>query len=386
MATISPPIVKPYRERLDAVDALRGLAALYVLVYHVVFIPKPNLAVPGWASPFVINGGTGVTLFFVVSAFCLCLSMRLHKQEQSPTLSFYLRRVFRIAPLFYFVIVFYLVRDNVLFRTVHSWKEILLSVSFGFNFVPGEHMGFVWASWTLGVEMVFYLFFPVFFRYFNNWWKSAVFFLLTIFVAAGYAYMIAHLPIDDSHRSSFIQFSFLCQLPIFALGMVAFFVFERFIQGKSRSKVSGLALVGISILWYSAMVGVDPFGFYDLVPGRFKHFLYGYYTQAMIYSVLLLGLLILPLGLFVNRLTRFYGEISYSVYLNHPTLVFVLAPAYSSVYALGLHPTLQYGACLLLTLAPLTVISYCTYRFIERPGMAMGKRLIKSVRQKLVVS
>jgi peptidoglycan/LPS O-acetylase OafA/YrhL len=106
-----------------------------------------------------------------------------------------------------------------------------------------------------------------------------------------------------------------------------------------------------------------------------------YYLRGVIYGILLLGLSIAPLWLFVNRVTRFYGEISYSVYLNHPTLVFGLIPVYRSIYALHWRPTFQYGACLLLTLSLLTALSYCTYSFIEQPGIRLGKRLIKKVTQ-----
>jgi hypothetical protein len=41
---------------------LRGLAALYVLVYHLALVPIPALAVPDWMAGFVLFGGSGVTL------------------------------------------------------------------------------------------------------------------------------------------------------------------------------------------------------------------------------------------------------------------------------------------------------------------------------------
>jgi hypothetical protein len=55
-------------------------------------------------------------------------------------------------------------------------------------------------------------------------------------MAAGYAVFVTYLPIADFQRASFLQFSFLRQLPIFALGMVAFFLYDRFIQGKFRPR------------------------------------------------------------------------------------------------------------------------------------------------------
>ena len=104
MCNVTIPVASPIlsQERLEAIDGLRGVAALYILVYHLALLPQPNLTVPLWASRFVLTGGTGVTLFFLMSPFCLCLSKQKRRQESQLTMNFYLRRFFRIAPLFYF--------------------------------------------------------------------------------------------------------------------------------------------------------------------------------------------------------------------------------------------------------------------------------------------
>jgi len=87
--------------RLDFVDSLRGLAALYIVVYHMALVPHPRLEAPHWAQAVVLSGGTAVTLFFVVSAFSLCPTMNAHAGELHPVRDFFIRRLFRIAPLFY---------------------------------------------------------------------------------------------------------------------------------------------------------------------------------------------------------------------------------------------------------------------------------------------
>lgn len=353
------------RERLDSIDALRGFAALYVLAYHLSLLPNPNLAVPGWAGKYILTGGTGVTLFFVISAFCLCLTIRRHGQEPSPAMRFYIRRIFRIAPLFYLCLVAYWVRDRLWFGVSHSLPEVLLNMSFSFNFVPGRNEGYVWASWTLGVEMVFYLTFPIIFRFVNNLWKSAVFFSLTLLVSYLYVKLAGFIPIADSLRESFMRTSLLRHMPTFALGMVAFFAFEKFVQKKTINRLYAFLLVGVAFYGYDA-----------LLSGRL-FFLNDYYWQGVIYGTLLLGLSIYPLGLLVNKLSCFYGRISYSVYLLHPTLIAALTPAYRFIYLLPMPVTLQYGTCLLLTLAILTPFAYLSFRFIENPGMRLGSRIAK---------
>lgn len=368
MSVTASSISKTSEDHLGSIDALRGLAALYVLLYHLALIPQPNLVVPKWASRYVLTGGTGVTLFFIVSAFCLCLSMRRHEQEQRPVLRFYVRRVFRILPLFYVWIFLSWMRDRVWSGVTHSWTDVLLSVFFGFNFVPGKNEGFVWASWTLGVEMLFYLVFPVIYFFVNNWWKSLAFFSFSLFLSVLYTKLVGFLSIADVHRESFVRTSLLHQLPIFAFGMVTFFVFERAIRSKSVNRLWAFVFVGAALISYDA-----------LLSGRLDFPFGSLYWQGIIYGILLLGLSISPLSLLVNRFSRFYGEISYSAYLNHPTLVATLVPVYSYIYSFRMPTTFQYGLCLLLTLGLLTAISYFTYRLIEQPGMRWGSRVLRQM-------
>src|SRR5437867_4319957 len=108
----SPATGLSQKNRLDFVEALRGLAALYVVIFHLTQIPTPHLETPFWLTKIIGFGGSGVSLFFVVSAFTLTLSMRLHEQEAYATRRFYVRRVFRIVPLFYVWSILAWIRDK----------------------------------------------------------------------------------------------------------------------------------------------------------------------------------------------------------------------------------------------------------------------------------
>jgi peptidoglycan/LPS O-acetylase OafA/YrhL len=352
--------------RLDFVDSLRGIAALYVVAFHTALIPNPALAVPHWAQEVVLNGGTAVTLFFVVSAFSLCHTMRSRDGKTRPAREFYVRRLFRIAPLFYAMLALTASRDVLTFGAWHSawsWAKCLFFI---FNFFPGSETGIVWASWTIGVEMAFYAIFPLLFAQCTSLSSLAALAFAALLAAAGFGELVLHLPVTSEVQASFFQFSVLRHLPVFIVGMMCWFIYDRYVEGREYAKSIGAALI-LGSLWayYAYLHGALNLGFPDI-----------YYQQALLYSALLIGLAILPSPIFVNRVTLLAGRISYSIYLLHPPIVFFLIPVYRRIYGLGLPVSVSFPLCLGVTLGVVTLAAMLTYRWIELPGMALGKRFL----------
>lgn len=351
-------------KRLDFLDALRGLAAAYVVVYHMILLPSPNLVAPDWAYKVAHAGGTGVTLFFVISAFSLYYTMPLRFKDAYPNLSFYLHRFFRIAPLFYAWICFTLIRDAWYFSAHHSVAAILASVTFTFNLAPQGQQGFVWASWTIGIEMMFYLMFPLIYLYITDLWKALALVFIFILVWMAYQTIIPHVysgaSIELVNTWTFVRF-----LPIFAIGCVVYFVIKH-IHTRDEIKYSksiGLFMVTASVYCYLAMLD-----------GSFNVFFAdAMLWQGLIYSALVIGLCLNPLKIFVNRFTRYLGKISYSLYLGHTTIVLFLTPVYRMVYRALSNTTLAFLLCYVSTLALAVGLADLTYRFIEAPGVRYGK-------------
>lgn len=370
--TLELPATESSPRRLDFIDALRGLGAVYIVVYHLILIPVPNLGVPTWARTFLLNGGTGVTLFFILSAFTLMLSMRKREREPRSTMAFYLRRIFRIAPLFYIWILVSIIRDKLWFAGSHSVGTILLSIFFGYNLVPGQTEGFVWASWILGVEMLFYLIFPILYRYLDDLWKSVGFFFATVVLSGSFSYLLTNVIVmDPAVRDSYFRYNFFHQLPIFAWGMVIYYLFERYIQNTNRPWSWSFVCIAASAFLYGAWLD-----------GRMTFLMDQLYWQALAYGALLIGLAIVPIKLLVNPISRFLGEISYSIYLNHPTFIFAFIPIYREIYSYQIPTTFQFGICLFLTLGVVIVVSYLTYQFIEKPGIRVGGWVIKRLQRR----
>lgn len=344
--------------RINALDALRGLAATWVVLYHVMDFPVPTLAIPHWAS-LVSNGSMGVTLFFVVSAFSLCYSMDVHKDGSK--LAFYTRRFFRVAPLFYAMLVSYFVWFSYAFHAPHSRVEFLESLTFTFNLFPDRQVGVVWASWTIGVEMLFYVLFPFLHRYIaGDPWRAFSMVLGSIVVAEVWRRIVAGFIL---HPAQYNKWTFVRHLPIFIFGIVVYQVIGKIPDDKRRRSI-GLALLGTAAVLLMAVVGkktalIDPYDW-----------------EGLVFAALLGGVLANPVSLLVNRVTLFLGKISYSMYLIHPVVVYLAIPVYRQIYGLPWSLSLKFIACCVLTFPPLVAISYCSFRLIETPGIGLGKWLL----------
>jgi peptidoglycan/LPS O-acetylase OafA/YrhL len=352
--------------RLDFVDSLRGLAALYVVVHHMTTVPDPHLEVPHWAQAVVLNGRTAVTLFFVVSAFSLCLTMKAQGGQPSAVRDFYIRRFFRIAPLFYAMLVFTTARDVLYFGEWHSVRDWTKNVLFVFNFFPRSPEGIVWASWTIGVEMVFYLVFPLLFARFRSLPSLIALAFAALLGTVVFHELVVNLPVPAAVQSSFYQVSFFRHFPVFIIGMLCWLIFDCFVVNREYSPSVGATLILGSLWAYCALLnGASNVGFPD-----------PYYWQAIIYSALLLGLAILPTPVFVNRVSLFAGKISFSIYLLHPPTIFFLIPVYRRIYGLGLPVSGSFLLCFGVTLGLVLPASLVTYHWVEAPGMKLGKQFL----------
>ncbi|WP_158543458.1 acyltransferase family protein [Dyella solisilvae] len=354
--------------RLDFLDALRGLAAAYVVVFHMILISNPNLDVPAWGHLVAFNGGTGVTLFFVISSFSLFYTMPAREKERWPWLSYALHRFFRIAPLFYLWIVLTIIRDHYVYQATHTWGMILASGSFLFNFIPMHQEGFVWASWTIGVEMLFYVVFPFVYLRTKNVWQAISFLLASMLVWWACDLVLSYLNISAQALASYRQWFFPKFLPEFAFGAIAFFIVQKALpwsheRPATASSVGMMMLLAAAFMYLSVLDGVGYFGLPD-----------PRYAKALCCFLAVLALSVRPVGLLVNGLTRLMGKVSYSMYLNHPTLVFFLGPVYRWIYGHVGSMSVAFVASCVLTYAILIPLSVLTYNLIERPGMKLGKR------------
>ena len=110
-------------------------------------------------------------------------------------------------------------RDWALQGISHTPWEILDNALFTFNALPAHQWGIVLAGWTVGVEMVFYLLFPIFFVWTGNVWRALAFVLGSIIAARVACVVVAEVVADPQ---TYMLLSFFHHLPTLAFGILAF--------------------------------------------------------------------------------------------------------------------------------------------------------------------
>lgn len=278
---------------------------------------------------------------------------------------FFCAPVLQDCPLFYLLIALTLIRDKLIYGATHSLSEIAASATFIFNLVPQGQPGFVWASWTIGIEMLFYALFPIYYMLAKDRWQAVSLALWLLIGWTAVQGLVSYFPSDPTSQAMFLQWTFLRRLPVFACGAIAYHLLLPGGYWNDRTRQFGVALSTIAVAIYVALVN-------GWLPNLFGD---PFYWQGICFTLLLLGLGWAPAKVAVNRITKYLGRISYSLYLNHPTIVLLLSPLQLWIYRQDLGLTVSFLACLAVNLATAIAVSEVTYRLVELPGIQIGKRL-----------
>ena len=379
----------PGREprRYEFVDALRGIAVLGVVAVHT----TQNFHARAIESLLGL-GQYGVQLFYIVSAFSLCLSLdQRSRSERRPILNYGLRRFFRIAPMFYVAMIAYLLKPYLLPASAipvdvnpGTWSLQAWHVAATLLFVNGWHYEsinlIVPGGWSVAVETNFYLVLPFIYRYATSLKRALLLFAATLIGAVVlrkclFLLWAPHVPAHEAQ--AFNVFSSMClpsQLPVFALGIVMFRTFRLLEsarlspqQQQQRSRWFEASVAALIVT--AAVESVLP-----RLAGKIIA------EQVQVAIVLFLFTLVLaqrPARLFVNRASVFLGRISYSVYLTHFIALHLVIWASRGLYEPRFHRSLPFLGAFALVLALTVLASTVTYHLVELPGQELGRRLIR---------
>ena len=331
-------------QRFLALDALRGVAALWVVYFHT-------------------YGGLGylaVDFFLVLSGFILSHRYLYSAKETTP-LEFINHRIARLYPLhLYTLLVFVLVHwlmywsmpefpDGALFTFI---QNLTLTQNIGLN----PH-GLTWnyPSWSVSVE--FWVNIPFIFLISRSTRSGVLFMLGTLGLVVLY---IQHGQLNTQAENYFgiLNSGLLRGIASFLLGILSYRVYlfyrDDWRVGKAATGLEIVCVLIIAGLLWSR--GGDSMGMDIFVP---------------YFALLLVAVFAFEQGWLSRALAKvaYLGEISYSVYLNHLVVLMVIRH-------IGVKQGWDKALILGLTLAVVLVYSHFTHRYLEVP---LSKRLRKGL-------
>lgn len=361
--------------RDPALDGLRGVAVLLVYIFHYGGgLRSTNWFVRGLGY-FTETGWTGVILFFALSGFLITGSLWDSSDERDVLRNFYARRVLRIFPLYYAVVLIALVASVARGTRLAELTPVLLYAGFLQNLpglvttallpvspLPLFHL------WSLAVEEQFYLLWPALVL-FSGTRSRALNLSLWIVALSAIFRILTHLPVVPADFAATLDPFLLTHAGTLALGAaLALAMRGPQLEYVERWAVTafwaGLAIYLLSS-WYSNT-------FY-LAPA--PQFVFG------LFGVGLASTAAIPLALRSNRLRtilasfplRFLGLISYGFYVLH---IFI-EPLIDILGAHTAHTTsgAKYQLARFLIGFPVTVVlASLSYYFFELPILSYKKR------------
>ena len=365
---------------LPNLDTLRAIAALMVVVCHI------ELRKPDYVHKFqclLIWGGAGVHIFFTLSGF-LITYLLLREKEVTSTINikdFYLRRVLRIWPLYFFVLLFtYLVIQYLMpgvynFNARHTdWAGITMNVFFLTNVtLVMQYTPLVISTvWSIGIEEQFYLFWPWIARKAK---AVALKLMLSIVIAIPLLRIAVHLLASRYHSTSLelaADIIATSRFDVMAMGgLLAYIGYYGSIRiGKlaiNKQLVQHKAVQILAYLGFAFFLGMA-------MAGRFAEAdLYGisFCTAIIIFNLSLNPASLLRIE---NKAGNYLGKISYGLYLLHMPLIYILYH-YLDGFFRQLPVAIQQPVIYCIIVAATILVAGISYRFLETPFLKMKAKL-----------
>ncbi|BBU33179.1 acyltransferase (plasmid) [Burkholderia sp. THE68] len=384
--------------RVAALDAGRALAIVGVVAVHLSF-QFPNL--PGAVTLVARMGQYGVQLFFVISAITIFMTLETDHARcadaRHVTLRFYIKRFFRIAPLYYAAIAIYGLISYGAMRSgverawilgAHGPMDILLNMVFLHALSPTAINNVVPGGWSIGVEMLFYLIAPLLFFLAMNRVRLLLATVLLLGLSLGVLSMSDCNGTLDCNvaNNTFSYFWPPVQGPCFIIGMWAWYAFRPHLLGaadvtKSRVWLFLSLAVGFALMTGALGVWLDK-----------AHALAPVFAACSAVAFLLFvctrrarnhrdAMRRAPRITFIRRCAAALGRESYGIYLWHFICVYATFHFFDRAFGEtdGETSLALFGATLIAVLVVSYGLSRVSDRLIQGRATRLSRRLLASI-------
>ncbi len=327
-------------------NGIRAIAAVIVLIFHI------DLSASLFGlSPLGIfsNGmaGYGVLLFFVLSGYLITYLLMAEKEKfQSVSLrKFYIRRILRIWPIYYLVILITIIiillipgflpqSENNLFNTLALYSFFLPNIGFALNYIIPT----ISPLWSVGVEEQFYAFWPILVNKIQNVLYALLGVIVVyLLIKGGFRYFENGIVYSLVYKTSFD-----C-MAIGGLGAYLAYTKSKYLHILYHPFIQAVAwFVLLSSIVYKPL---HLFSFLDME------------INAIFYVIIILNVST-NIKTIINleyHVFDYIGKISYGIYVFHMTILFFISFIIKHVLQLKFAGTFTdyfvvYSTCILSTI------------------------------------
>jgi len=364
--------------RLSKLDGLRGLLSLIVCLNHsFLVVAIPSFANVWQQNPFIFhdiqskiqqlfmllgNGGAAVTLFFLLSGLVLGQSMTKIKMNIKNIALFLIKRIIRLYPVYLLIVI----ATSLYMKYGFTYSTFLNSSAWfnwwmNFNLTQKEfiqnilfiHTYFGGVTWTLRVIFIVSFIFPAFVYISNKttWWKDLIISFLLIYIS----FTLFNIE----------GFRDLRYLYMFYLGLIIPKFKNLFYSMSNRFAVFVLPFAILILLGFRYLTDEYIGGVVESIISFF------------VIGIAAYGEKISALNILDGKFFKFFGKISYSLYLIHFSILYIMAKTMFQYF-----PNLPYKneymlihlVLFIISTVIATGVSLLVYRFIEQPSHSLSRK------------
>lgn len=388
--------------KIKFLDGFRFILALWVVIAHFyTFIGGITYyKFPGAIEDILMRPIIAVYGFMIITGFLMMYNY-LQRQEKEPPynkytfVKFWLRRFFRLYPLymlllltafFSFTYIAQQAANNLTFFTgsnVTQWGFVRSTAQPGLadlashiflvhGLFPQFHDSILGVTWSLSLEMQFYFLFPFIFLFiFKNEEQKKSWLVIVLIVCTFLAIIspkVFHLLSVITHTVDFKLPSVITfGMPLFLLGMI--------MAGVKLKKINIVYLIISLVLFIPFQLKLT-----TLVMSLLLIFLFLDELRAFIPETIF-NILNTCRSILSGKVAEFGADISYSIYLVH-TLIITVVLDQLIRYAGALGKTGIIGVGLVASLIICFLICYLLFRFVEKPFITVGKKMVSKIGKK----